>query len=95
MIKLCGAANRNPQSDKKTHPMLRHRLLTKADKQTSQTIDSKVIQISVKISRSIYCIQCTVHILRIEVIIRQLKVVVITKLPEDSPRGFMPAPLDK
>jgi len=34
-------------------------------------------------------------LLGVEVIIGQLQVVVITKLPEDSPRGFMPAPLDE
>lgn len=35
------------------------------------------------------------HILWVKVVIRELKVVVITKLPENSPRGFMSAPLDK
>lgn len=35
------------------------------------------------------------HILRIKVIISQLKVVIVAKLPEDSPRGFMSTPLNK
>lgn len=37
----------------------------------------------------------SVDLLRIKVVISQLKAVVITKLPEDGPRGFMSAPLDK
>ena len=43
------------------------------------------------------CIDGTqqLRLLRVKVVIGQLKVVVVTELPEDSPRGFMSAPLDK